>query len=302
MNFSRNVNLLKTIDDTLDDKIYVGVTESKGVLEAIDGNLEIIDGVLDSIKIDTNAANSHLSNIHTSVSNQTSSLDAIEASSENVDLKLVDIGITLAANDANLSSIVTSTANADTSLNAVEADINLINNKLVDIGVTLAKSNAYNMTQKYKPLLYNGTDRLLTLADYSSSPAWMYFQNDEGANVIVKKISFTFHSSETNWDDIFTSTTDGNLWFGQGNTNSAIGQGSLFFDNNTECQPFMSMVFSDPAGGDGMYYSYVVDGLNFKLNDGKYFNCRLTGNFSAAGDQDFSAAITYNLATPSAEL
>lgn len=252
MNFSRNVNLLKTIDDTLDDKIYVGVTESKGVLEAIDNNLVIIDGVLD-------ASNVHLSNINTAVSGQASSLSAIETSNQNI----------------------------DSSLDAVE-------NKLIDLGVTLSRNNKFNVTQTHQPLKDSSDDRLISLADFSSTPARLYYENDAGKPIVITKISLSVSSSETTWDKLFTSSTAGFLKFGIGDDNTGIDTTKLNFANNHDIQPYMSMVFADPAGGDEMYYSYVIDGLNIRVSDGKYFVCELTGDYSAAGDGSFAASVVFD--------
>ena len=266
MNFSRNVNLLKTIDDTLDDKIYVGVTESKVVLDAIDNNLVLIDGVLDSIKVDTNAANTYLANIETSVSNNDSSLNAIEASS----------------------------ANIDASLNAVESDVNELNAKVADLGVTISRGNKFNLTQKFQPLRESGANRLLSAGDFSTTPGRMYWENNTGKSVAITKISCTYSSSETTWDEFFTSSTDGQLLFGIADDANAITTQRLSFKSNHEIQPYMSMVFADPAGGDEMYYSYVIDGLNIKLDDGKYFMSELSGTYNAAGDGSFCSSIFYD--------
>ena len=254
MNFSRNVNLLKTIDDTLDDKIYVGVTESKSVLQDIDSNLVTIDGVLDSIKVDTNSANSHLSNIATSVSN------------------------------------------TDTSLNNMETDIDELNDKLADIGVTLSSTHQFAVTQKYQVLKDSGNNSQLSAADYSSTTGKLYWQNSQGKAVIVKKLSCTFKSSKTTWDKLFTSTaSDGDsfLKIGIGDDGTNIDTSQGYFNSNFELQPYMSMVFSDPAGGDDMYYSYVIDDLNIKLNNNDYFICELSGDYSATGDGGFGAGIVY---------
>ena len=300
MNFSRNVSLLKAIDVTLDDKVYVGVTESKGLLESIDENLVQIDSVLDSIKVDTNASNTHLSDISTYTENADVHLGNVESEVGNVNSKLVDIGITIAANDSNLSSIATNTANTDSSLNAMESDIDEMNLKLVDLGVTISRGNKFNLTQKHQSLQDSGSNRLIAADDFSSTPARLYFENNDGKPVVITKISCTFSSSETTWDKIFTSSVNGSLSYGIGNDNTGIDNTKLSFESNHEIQPYMSMVFSDPAGGDNMYYSYVIDGLNIKLDDGKFFLCELSGNYSATGDGSFCSSVVFDKYTDAA--
>ena len=253
MNFSRNVSLLKTIDSTLDDKIYIGVTESKDVLDSINDNLVTIDSVLD-------ASNVHLSNIQSDVSGQASSLSAIEASNDNI----------------------------DASLDAVE-------NKLIDLGITISRNNKFNVTQGSYYLQDSGSNRLLDLGDFSSTSALMYKENSNGGKpIIITKISCTFSSSETTWDKIFTSSGNGSLKFGINDDGTAVGNVKLNFANNHDLLPYMSMVFADPAGTDEMFYSYVIDGLNIKLDDGKYFVCELAGDYSAAGDGSFAASVVYD--------
>lgn len=268
MNFSRNASLLKTIDATLDDKIYLGVTESKALLSSIDSNLVTIDGVLDNIYTNSGTTNTHLSSIATSSSNA----------------------------DTSLNNIETSASNIDTSLNNMEADMDAVNNKLVDIGVTLAANDRFSLDHKFQILKDSGSNRQLAAADYSSTSGKLYWQNGQGADVIVNKIALTFQSSETTWDKIFTSTSSSgssNLKFGIGNDNTGIDTTKLHFGSNHELQPFMTMVFNDPAGGESMYYSYVIDGLNIKVADNEYFLCELGGNYSASGDGDFSSGIFY---------
>ena len=247
MNFSRNISILKTIDATLDDKIYLGVTESKAQLDSIDENLVQIDSVLDAIKLDTDANTTHLSNIASSNSN-------------------------------------------------VESELDDVNSTLADIGVTLAKNDKFSLDHKYQALKDSGNSRTIDSGDYSSTSAKIYWQNDEGDKVLVNKIAFTFQSSETTWDKLFTSTSSGSSSFlkiGVGDDGTAIDTSKGFFANNYELQPFMSMVFGDPAGGDNMYYSYVIDGLNIVLEDNEYFICELSGDYSATGDVSFSAGIFY---------
>ena len=268
MNFSRNVSLLKTIDATLDDKIFLGITESKSLLDSIDTNLLAIDSVLDNIYSNSGTSNTHLSNIATSTSNADTSLNAIELSASNI----------------------------DTSLNNMESDMDAVNSKLIDIGVTLAKNDKFSLDQQFEVLKTSGNNRQLDSADYSSTSGKLYWENDEGAPVIVRKISWTFHSSETTWNKIFTSTSSNsssNLQYGVGDDNSGIDTQKLYFGNNTEIQPYMSMVFSDPAAGDDMYYSYVIDGLNIKVASGEFFLCELSGDYSAAGDESFASSIVY---------
>ena len=247
MNFSRNISILKTIDATLDDKIYLGVTESKAQLDSIDENLVQIDSVLDSIKLDTNANTTHLSNIATSNSN-------------------------------------------------VESELDDVNSTLADIGVTLSKNDQFSLTQQYDVLKTSGNARLLPSGDYSSTPALLDWRNTSGDVVLINKIAFTFESSETNWDEFLTSTSGSGssyLKFGVGDDNTAIDTTLFYFGTNHEIQPFMSMVFGDPAGGDKMYYSYVIDKLNIKLEDNEYFIGELSGNYSASGDGSFSVGVYY---------
>ena len=247
MNFARNVNLLKTIDSTLDDKVYLGVTESKNIL--VD-----IDGVLDSIKLDTNSSNSYLSTIDSSASN------------------------------------------IDTSLNNVESELDVVNAKLVDIGITLSSADQFSLTQKYQVLKDSGNNSQLAAGDYSSTTGKLYWQNSQGKPIIVKKVSCTFKSSETTWDKLFTSTAsegDSFLKIGTGDDGTNIDTSQGYFNSNFELQPYMSMVFSDPSGGDDMYYSYVIDDLNIKVDDNDYFICELSGTFNASGDDGFGAGIIY---------
>ena len=268
MNFSRNVSLLKAIDVTLDDKVYVGVTESKGILESIDESLVQIDTVLDSIKLDTGSSTTHLSNIATSTSNADTSLNAIESSATSM----------------------------DTSLNNMESELDAVHNKLVDIGVTLSSADQFSLTQKYQVLKDSGSNSLLAAGDYSSTTGKLYWQNTQGKAIIVKKVSCTFKSSETTWDKIFTSTAsegDSFLKIGTGDDGTNIDASQGYFNSNFELQPYMSMVFSDPAGGDDMYYSYVIDDLNIKVADNDYFICELSGTFNASGDDGFGAGILY---------
>ena len=271
MNFSRNVSLLKAIDATLDDKIYLGVTQSKLVLDSIDANLLQIDAALENVDTNTASANTHLSNIATSSSNADTSLNAIELSASNI----------------------------DTSLNNMEADMDAVNSKLVDIGVTLAKNDNFSLDQQLQVLKTSGNSRQLDAADYSSTSGKLYWENDLGADVIIRKISCTFHSSETTWNKIFTSTSSNstsNLQYGVGDDNSGIDTVKLYFGHNTEIQPYMSMVFSDPGAADDMYYSYVIDGLNIKVADAEFFICELSGDYSAAGDESFGSSIVYEKA------
>lgn len=267
MNFSRNISLLKTIDATLDDKIYLGVTESKSVLSSIDANLVVIDSVLDNLYTNSGTANTHLSNIATSTSNA----------------------------DTSLNNIETSASNIDTSLNNMEADIDAVNDKLVDIGITLAANDRLSVDERYAQLQDGGSGKL-DAADYSSTTGKLSWENNLGEDILVKKISLTFHSSETTWDKIFTSTATGAnsyLEYGIGNDATGIDTSKLKFGNNRDIQPFMTMVFSDPGAADDMYYSYVLDGLNIKVKDTKFFVCELKGNYSASGDESFASSIFY---------
>lgn len=270
MNFSRNVSLLKTIDATLDDKIYLGVTESKAILSTIDNSLTTIDSVLDNIYSDTTSANSHLSNIATSSSNADTSLNAIELSASNI----------------------------DTSLNNVESDIDAVNSKLIDIGVTLAANDRFSVDQEYQQLKdpNNSNARQLDSGDYATTSGKLVYENNNGADILVKKVVCSFQSSETTWDKLFTSTasaTNSNLKLGIGDDNTGIDSTKVKFSNNREIQPFMSMVFADPAGGDEMYYSYQIDDLNIKVADGEFFIAELKGTYNASGDDSFSAGIFY---------
>ena len=268
MNFSRNVSLLKTIDATLDDKIYLGVTESKDLLSSIDSNLVTIDGVLDNIYSNSSSSNTHLSNIATSSSNADTSLNNIESSASNI----------------------------DTSLNNVESELDVVNAKLVDIGVTLSSADQFSLTQKYQVLKDSGNNSQLAAGDYSSTTGKLYWQNSQGKTIIVKKLSCTFKSSETTWDKIFTSTAsdgDSYLKIGTGDDGTNVDTSQGYFNSNFELQPYMTMVFADPAGGDDMYYSYVIDDLNIKVPDNEYFICELSGTFNASGDDGFGAGIVY---------
>ena len=49
MNLSQNISLLKQIETTLNDDIYIGITQSQSVLDNIDTVLTTIDNVLDNI-------------------------------------------------------------------------------------------------------------------------------------------------------------------------------------------------------------------------------------------------------------
>lgn len=268
MNFSRNASLLKTIDATLDDKLYLGITESKSILSTIDSSLITIDGVLDNIYTNSGTSNTHLSNIATSSSNADTSLNAIELSASNI----------------------------DTSLNNMESDMDSVNSKLVDIGITLSKNDRFSLDQKFQILKDSGNNRQLASGDYSSTSGKLSWQNQQGAKVIVKRIALTFESSETTWDKIFTSTSStgtSNLKYGTGDDGTAVDDSKLFFGTNLELQPFMSMVFNDPAGGENMFYSYVIDKLNIPVADDEYFVCELSGDYSASGDVQFSSGIFY---------
>ena len=264
MNFSRNVSLLKTIDATLDDKIYLGVTESKALLSSIDSNLVTIDSVLDNLYTNSGTANTHLSTIETKAT----------------------------AMDTSLNNIESSASNIDTSLNNMESDIDSVNSKLVDIGVTLAANDKFNVDARYAQL-QNGGSGKLDAADYSSTTGKLSWENNLSEDVLIKKISLTFHSSETTWDKIFTSTASGAnsyVEYGIGNDATGIDTSKLKFSNNRDIQPYMTMVFSDPGAADDMYYSYVVDGLNIKLQNGEFFVCELKGNYSASGDESFASS------------
>ena len=187
MNCSKTNETLRNISTSLSNDIYLGVTESKLILD--DVNTE-----LTSITTNTSNANTNLININTN-------LASIKGYNDTMNTTLISLNST----NSTISGNITSTNSILATLLGLTSTGNT---SLSNIDTELSKTKII-----FNARLTDGTNEYLQKADYFSSPIDFYWQNDKGVPVYVTKYRYIYaQSAEPTIGELYHSTTfDSNI-------------------------------------------------------------------------------------------
>jgi hypothetical protein len=330
MNLSHHTSLLKAINssitnnDITNDVADIGVSVATintniNTMKSSLLNMELsvsdtynliesgdIDIAIQNISTKSNTIASNTGSIKTNTSNIDAIATNIEGFVDTVATNTTNINTYTTANNTQLQlirggidDIIVDTGQINTSLNNIETDIDNINTNISTINTNISKNDKYNNETSLARLQWGGSVNYLVAGDYSSTTAKAYWQNTNGATILVKQITLCFISSETAWvpSRIFTSTSaTSTSWLKYGNSSdgSTISTTRLNFSSNGFLLPYLSTVWNDPSLGSGVvYYGYQINDLNIPVINNDYFECEFSGNISGSGDVSLWTSIIY---------
>jgi hypothetical protein len=300
MNSSKTIETLKNIanhSNTMKTSLLnmeLSISDTYDLLNSgdIDIAIENISTKSNTIASNTGSIKTNTSNIDAITTNIEGFTDTIATNTTNIDTSLNNI--------STKSDTIATYSNANnTELQLIKMDTDNINTNISTINTNISKNDKYNNETSLARLQWGGSVNYLVAGDYSSTTAKAYWQNTNGATILVKQITLCFISSETAWvpSRIFTSTSStASSWIKYGNSSdgSTISTVRFNFSSNGFLLPYLTTVWNDPAPlSTIVYYGYQINDLNIPVINNDYFECEFSGNISGSGDVSLWTSIIY---------